>query len=216
MTASHFYLSKPVWQKPAYLLGIVILHVLLLLFVRQALQKNTGQSEAYRYLDVSFFAPALKALHQVPPQVPQIPAAATPSHPITQLPQRLRSQSRDSQSQVSNTAPSAINQASEHEASGAPISAAHDAISLDLDSLRKAALAEDKKHMRSQANRVPIAATADLKFEEKFGRDVQEAKRKDCLNAYSNGARVGNVAIAGLLVAGVIVADTVTGKGCKW
>ncbi|MBC3920943.1 hypothetical protein H8L32_25990 [Undibacterium sp. CY18W] len=212
MTASQFYLSKPVWQKPAYLLGIVILHVLLLLFVRQALQKNTGQSEAYRYLDVSFIAPALKVL----PQVPQIPAAATPSQPITQLPQRLRSQSRDSQSQVSNTAPSAINQGSEHEASGAPISAAHDAISLDLDSLRKAALAEDKKHMRSQANRIPMAATADLKFEEKFGRDVQEAKRKDCLNAYSNGARVGNVALAGLLVAGVIVADTVTGKGCKW
>ncbi|BBB63112.1 hypothetical protein UNDKW_4839 [Undibacterium sp. KW1] len=56
----------------------------------------------------------------------------------------------------------------------------------------------------------------ELRMEEKFGRDVADAKRKNCMNAYSEGARIGNVAISGLLVAGVIVADTVSGKGCKW
>ncbi|MFZ6760849.1 hypothetical protein ACO0K9_26895 [Undibacterium sp. Ji50W] len=208
MTASHFYLLKPGWQKPVYLTGIMLLHVLLLLLVRQALQRNAGQQEIYKYLDVSFVA----AIPRAQVGAPQAPTSAALPKPIVQLPHQLR----DNRTRASAVAPAMSNQVSEHEASSATTSSLHDGIALDLNGLRKAALAEDKKYRRTEVNRVPIPATAELKFEEKFGRDVQDARRKDCLNAYSNGARVGNVALAGLLVAGVIVADTVTGKGCKW
>lgn len=208
MAASHFYLSKPGWQKPAYLAGIVLLHVLFLLFVRQTLQGKSGRQDIFKYLDVSFVATLPKAQ----PPAPRVTATVMTSQPITQLPQRLH----DNKNQSSIVVPAMNNQVLEPDASNRTSSATADASTLDLDGLRKTALADDKKHRRPELGRVPIPATADLKLEEKFGKDVQDAKRKDCLNAYSNGARVGNVTLAGLLVAGVIVADTVTGKGCKW
>lgn len=206
MTASASLPQQALWQKSVNWTGIILLHLILLLGLRQIHGRYVNKQDGLVYLDINTVQPAPKSSPKAEPQ---------------NQPEAIR---------VAKTVPSAHEKKSPVSAGASPEpqalpvtdakatqpAAESTSASLDLDSLRRGAVASDKKQRLKEPTLAFSQPAPALKMEEKFGRDVADAKRKNCMNAYSEGARIGNVAISGLLVAGVIVADTVSGKGCKW
>ncbi|BBB69066.1 hypothetical protein UNDYM_4813 [Undibacterium sp. YM2] len=186
------------------------MHLILLLGLRQIHGQYAAKQDDLVYLDVSMAQPVPKlfpkAMPETRPEVVRIPRTVAPGLPS------VREKNRPVSIDVSHetqTLPVTDVPATQAEAESK-------SASLDFDTLRRGAVANDKKQRLKEPALAFSQPVTELRMEEKFGRDVADAKRKNCMNAYSEGARVGNVAISGLLVAGVIVADTVSGKGCKW
>lgn len=210
MTLSPSYPQQALWQKSANWAGIILLHLILLLGLRQIHGRYVAKQDGLVYLDVSMVQPEPKSLSkarpETQPEVVRVPRTVTSGLPSVR--EKSKTTSADSSPQ-SQTIPVTDMPATQ-------VAAESTSAVLDLDALRRGAVANDKKQRLKEPALAFSQPVTELRMEEKFGRDVADAKRKNCMNAYSQGARVGNVAISGLLVAGVIVADTVSGKGCKW
>ncbi|MFZ6780678.1 hypothetical protein ACO0LD_27920 [Undibacterium sp. Ji83W] len=210
MTVSTSYSQQALWQKSLNWAGIILLHLILLLSLRQIHGRYVNKQDGLTYLDVSMVQSVSKSLPKAKPEAqPEVVRATkvvTPGLPSVR--EKSRPTSADS-SPEPQTFPII-------ELSDTQPAAESKSVSLDLGALRRGAVANDKKQRLKEPVLAFSQPVTELRMEEKFGRDVADAKRKNCMNAYSQGARVGNVAISGLLVAGVIVADTVSGKGCKW
>lgn len=210
MTASASLPQQALWQKSVNWAGIILLHFILLLGLRQIHGRYVNKQDGLVYLDINTVQSLSKSPPIVEPQnQPEAIRVAKTVAPVL-------SSIREKKSPVSPDASSV------HQALPAPdMVATHTGIeiasaSLDLDALRRGAVANDKQQRLKEPTLAFSQPAPALKMEEKFGRDVADARRKNCMKAYSEGARIGNVAISGLLVAGVIVADTVSGRGCKW
>ncbi|MFZ6712955.1 hypothetical protein [Undibacterium sp. TC9W] len=210
MTVSPSYPQQALWQKSANWAGIILLHLFLLLGLRQIHGRYVAKQDGLAYLDVSMVQAVPKSLPktrpETQPEVVRAPRTVTSGLPSVREKNRPVSIDVSPETQTLPVTDVPATQAAAESKSA----------SLDLDTLRRGAVANDKTQRLKEPARAFSQPVTELRMEEKFGRDVADAKRKNCMNAYSEGARVGNVAISGLLVAGVIVADTVSGKGCKW
>jgi hypothetical protein len=210
MTVSPSYPQQALWQKSANWAGIILLHLILLLGLRQIHGRYVSKQDGLVYLDVSMVQPVTKSLPkarpETQPEVIRIPRTVTSRLSSVREKDRLIPAAISPGTQTLPATDVPATQAAAESKSA----------SLDLDTLRRGAVANDKKRRLKEPALAFSQPVTELRMEEKFGRDVADAKRKNCMNAYSQGARVGNVAISGLFVAGVIVADTVSGKGCKW
>lgn len=210
MTLSPSYPQQALWQKSANWAGIILLHLILLLGLRQIHGRYVAKQHGLVYLDVSMVQSVPKSLPKARPEtqleIVRVPRTVTSGLPSVREKSKTTSADSSPQSQTFPVTDMPATQVAAESTSAV----------LDLDALRRGAVANDKKQRLKEPALAFSQPVTELRMEEKFGRDVADAKRKNCMNAYSQGARVGNVAISGLLVAGVIVADTVSGKGCKW
>lgn len=210
MTVSPSYPQQALWQKSLNWAGIILLHLILLLGLRQIHWRYVNKQDGLVYLDVSMVQPVpkppLQAKPETQPEVIRAPRIVTPELPSVRKKNRATS---------ANASPEPLS-FPVTDVPAPQVATESKSASLDLEALRRGAVANDKKQRLKEPALAFSQPVTELKMEEKFGRDVADAKRKNCMNAYSQGARIGNVAISGLLVAGVIVADTVSGKGCKW
>lgn len=210
MTVSPSYPQQVLWQNSLNWTGIILLHLLLLLSLRQIHGRYVNKQDGMAYLDVSMVQSVLKSPLKTEPETQPEVVLAPKTFTPGLLP--VREKSRPTSANASPESQSlAVTDVPATQAATESKSA-----SLDLDALRRGAVANDKKQRLKEPGLAFSQPASDLRMEEKFGKGVADARRKNCMNAYSQGARVGSVAISGLLVAGVIVADTVSGKGCKW
>lgn len=210
MTVSPSYSQQVLWQKSLNWTGIILLHLILLVGLRQIHGRYVNKQDGLTYLDVSMVQPVPKSLSKAKPEIrPEVVRTPrTVTHGLPSAREKSRSTSADSPPETQSSPITDV--------SGTQPATDNKSASLDLDALRRGAVANEKKQRLKEPALAFSQPVTELRMEEKFGRDVADAKRKNCMNAYSQGARIGNVAISGLLVAGVIVADTVSGKGCKW
>lgn len=77
----------------------------------------------------------------------------------------------------------------------------------DLHQLKASAGRIDKEWRGTTMGKIQMAQDTDPATDEKLGKGVKKAEKKDCLKAYSG---IGLLAIAPLLV------STVVDTGCKW
>ncbi|WP_162060839.1 hypothetical protein [Undibacterium sp. KW1] len=210
MTVSPSYPQQALWQKSANWAGIILLHLFLLLGLRQIHGRYVAKQDGLAYLDISMVQPVTKSLPktrpETQPEVVRSPRTLAPGLPSV----------RENSKPISANSTPEPQTLPVTDVPATQVATESNSASLDLDALRRGAVANDKKQRLKEPALAFSQPVTELRMEEKFGRDVADAKRKNCMNAYSEGARIGNVAISGLLVAGVIVADTVSGKGCKW
>ncbi|MES2036927.1 MAG: hypothetical protein V4495_03750 [Pseudomonadota bacterium] len=210
MTVSPSYPQQALWQKSVNWAGIILLHLILLLGLRQIHGRYVNKQDGMVYLDVSMVQAAPKSLPKAKPQ----------TRPEVTRVSRIVAPGLPSVREKSNPIPADLSPVPQNfpmtDVPGTQPTTESKSVSLDLDALRRGAVANDRKQRLKEPALAFGQPVSELRMEEKFGKDVADARRKNCMNTYSEGARIGNVAISGLFVAGVIVADTVSGKGCKW
>lgn len=197
-------LPKPAWQKSCYWAGIVLLHLLMLFCLRQTRMHTNDQHDARVYLDVSILSPQ--------PQPALVAASDRTSRQAPGAVQRVQEKTV----RTTPISPTVTVHAPETQSAPTPEPVSGSTASLDLDALRRSAVTDDKQHRHTDTLPAAGQQGSDLKLEETFGKNVAKAKRKNCENAYAEEAQIGNVTLTGLFAAGVILADTVRGKGCKW
>jgi hypothetical protein len=78
---------------------------------------------------------------------------------------------------------------------------------LNLDDLKRSALAIDKQRQPGTIEKIQQSHRRDEGFEQKLADGTKKAERKDCLKAYSG---IGLLAVIPLAV------STVVDTGCKW
>ena len=78
---------------------------------------------------------------------------------------------------------------------------------LNLDELKRSALAIDKQRQPGTIEKIQQSHLRDDGFEKKLADGTRKAERKDCLKAYSG---------AGLLAIIPLAVSTVVDTGCKW
>ncbi|MFZ6735838.1 hypothetical protein ACO0LG_28215 [Undibacterium sp. Ji42W] len=206
MTLSPSYPQQALWQNSLSWIGIILLHLIFLLGLRQIHGRYINKQDDRAYLDVIVVQSMSKSLPESKPEVILAPRTILPGLPSVHEKSRPISAYALPEPQIFPIT----------DVSATQVATENKSASLDLDALRRGAVANDKKQRLKEPALAYSQPVSELRMEEKFGKDISEARRKNCMNAYSQGARIGNVAISGLLVTGVIVADMVSGKGCTW
>lgn len=190
-------------QKLICLLGIIGFHIILLAGLGAQQKRVTSRQMSPLYMD----AHILWISEQSSQPVPEIKTELAVRTTAPSRPRRLNVPQPVAVAQ--DTAPAAP---PDQPSTTAGVSSGL----LDLDALRHDALAADRKTRLSAPQSAAREPPAQLQAESPLGQKIAGAQRANCRNAYVNGARIGPISLSGILVAGVILADTLTGKGCKW
>ena len=167
-------------------------------------------------MELVFVAPP-QPVPQAAPQAPVVsqPVAAepvrtsnTPPAPVSakrSKPELPRKTTNESVSQPVET--HAVSTPATDNPPAEPATAATPRSGPDLHQLKASAGRIDKEWRGTTMGKSQMAQDTDPTTEEKLGKGVKKAEKKDCLKAYSG---IGLLAIAPLLV------STVVDTGCKW
>lgn len=186
---------------PALLL-VLLLHLLVWQALRHPgyLTPTTKTETAVRYLQ-------LLNIPSPPPVVPPAPAPLAQTVRSPAVPQHQAKPPRVAQVQAAPSQADApaisLLPPDEHPA---PATAPAPA-KLDLDALRKSAIAYEKHHRPSEIEQMQAGLRRDETLEKHLGDRVDKAKREDCLRSYSG---------FGLLAVIPLAVSTVVDTGCNW
>jgi hypothetical protein len=151
--------------------------------------------------------PAQKAAEPAAVPAPRAAATSTPAVPSRPRPAHAVTQAKEPAPVATDPAPEPAPAAPSAEPSAEPSGTAP---ALDMAAVRSAARA----YARSEPAPAPRSGTLLKAIQnetetqnEKLGRDIERARRGDCQTKYAG---------MGLLAVIPLVANTVTGTGCKW
>ncbi|MCH8623042.1 hypothetical protein [Undibacterium sp. TS12] len=172
--------------------------------MQQTQRSSVHDGHPAAYLDVSLLSVPVKQVVEVP-----LPPAPRPVYTVTAKP---RQKPLPSALQI----PAANEQKADSLPDSSQISGITQPTSLDLDSLRRGAVADDKKNRVTASEGKLKSPVAQFEQENNLGKEIKKASREDCFAPKPEGVSIGVVKLTGLLAGLPVIVDTIRGKGCKW
>ncbi|MBK1888702.1 hypothetical protein Undi14_01550 [Undibacterium sp. 14-3-2] len=160
------------------------------------------------WISVRTEANEMRYLQLIDIQTPRIPevSSAPPEKNLPTAPKRNNPTPLNNKPEKANTI--TLNPVVESNASViTPAVTSAEEPRLNLDDLKRSALAIDKQRQPGTIEKIQQSHRRDEGFEQKLADGTKKAERKDCLKAYSG---IGLLAVIPLAV------STVVDTGCKW
>lgn len=194
----HFQLHKPLtFTRRTVALAMVLLVHGILWFSWQNQQWVRGRTDA---TEIHY----LELIDIRTPRIPEV-SSALPETPLPTTPKRSNPTPLNHKNEKAIT----LNPAAESSATivTPAITSTEEEPRLNLDELKRSALAIDKQRQAGTIEKIQQSHRRDEGFEQKLADGTKKAERKDCLKAYSG---IGLLAVIPLAV------STVVDTGCKW